>query len=163
MRKESKVASSPTDRWPVISDLHPRGVVLQAAQSIRGLKSTISHFVHVASNGVANPSNGDLACAFSSYIFSLFLVYESLSSFRGVPIYSSSLHRLPNREFQVLVPVGDSFRRQTSHFVGRCRPESIRAWSCLQSANRSGVPLFVLPIHANRAGELRTFLFVANP
>ena len=75
-------------------------------------------------------------------------VYESLSPFRGVPIYSSSLHRLPIREFQVLVPVGDSFRWQTSHFVGRCRPESIRAWSCLQSANRSGVPFFIVPIHA---------------
>ena len=77
---------------------------------------------------------------------SIILVYESLSPFRGVPIYSSSLHRLPIREFQVLVRVGDSFRWQTSHFVGRCRPESIRAWSCLQSANRSGVPFFVVPI-----------------
>ena len=38
---------------------------------------------------------------------------------RDVCIYSSPLHRLPIREFQVLVRVGESFSWQTSHFVGQ--------------------------------------------
>ena len=79
--------------------------------------------------------------------------YESLGSFRGLPISSSSLH------LSRFVPIYQSLGQarpltascssgQTSHFVRPWRPWS----SILRRVNPSTI-----------AGELRTFQFVANP
>ena len=79
----------------------------------------------------------------------VFWVYESLSSVRGVPIYSSSLHLsrfVPIYQSlgQVRPSTASNSSEQTSHFVRRWRPGSSilsRANPCQQSGRAQNLPV----------------------
>ena len=79
----------------------------------------------------------------------VFWVYESLSSVRGVPIYSSSLHLsrfVPIYQSlgQVRPSTASNSSEQTSHFVRRWRPWSSilsRANPCQQSGRAQNLPV----------------------